>query len=195
MQGEWPCREQRARQAGVAGDAGRVPEECPEEVAQLVARCMKQEPKDRPSAYEIITALRESMGLLPESMSGDLDATVLSSPVARLKKGRRFISGLQMTGRNFGEGDVGETIQEEELSEGSAEGEAERPALIPEHLLRFVEEDQVVSADDDGEPGTSFATSYEGAGRGPLDQAWAQEFQKEVPRVIYRKWRSFGGEI
>lgn len=188
---------EQGREAG--GGVGRVPEECPEEVAKLVARCMKQEPKDRPSAYEIITALREVMGLLPESMSGDLDATVLSSPTTRLKKGRRFISGLQLTGRNFGEGNVGETIQEEELSEGSAEGEEEaaRAAFIPEHLLPFVEEDQEGYADDDGNeevPGQSFATSYEAP---PLDTAWAEApgLGKEAQRVIYRKWRSFGGEV
>jgi hypothetical protein len=40
----------------------RVPDECPQEIADLLASCLLPEPADRPSAAQIVVALREDLG-------------------------------------------------------------------------------------------------------------------------------------
>ena len=37
--------------------AGRVPDECPKEIAQLIDNCLATEPNDRPTAREVIRAI------------------------------------------------------------------------------------------------------------------------------------------
>lgn len=58
----------------------RVPEECPQEVADMIDRCSMPEPRDRPTALELVRFMANQLGSrlqqelsLNQSLSNDLD--------------------------------------------------------------------------------------------------------------------------
>lgn len=168
----------------------RVPEDCPQEVAALVARCMAQEPKNRPTAHEIITALRESMGLLPDTISGDLDGSILSAPRSRVNKGRRFIPGLQMSdGTEDG-------IPEEGPGDDSDEGEKVPQTLdrasMNAYLAPYMDDEAEPEAAEDELQGLSSVTSYGAAHGRVVEDDLLHMREQEIPRRIFRKWKSSG---
>jgi hypothetical protein len=170
----------------------RVPEECPQEVSRLIQQCMQQDSKKRPTAHEIITALRDAMGMLPDTMSGDLDLTsnLGRTPFSRSLsggRGRRFIGGLHFArqdlepiyGEDGGEEEAASSIRdsfppellEESGSESEGAGEAEELEHAGSGYSHYVGEEAV----DDGTM--------------QLDNALRRVFNA---RALTRKWKSMG---
>jgi hypothetical protein len=69
----------------------RVPEECPQEVAELLLSCRLPEPANRPSAARIVSVLREHLGVARQPF------LTLESPIHRFQRRSGTSSSMERT--------------------------------------------------------------------------------------------------
>lgn len=61
-----------------------VPQECPEEVADIISRCLSRDPGDRPTATELVELLQRAPGTPPEGVQATSAAPRTAQSSARL---------------------------------------------------------------------------------------------------------------
>lgn len=177
------------------GGSHRAPEECPQEVSRLIEQCMQQDSKKRPTAHEIITSLRDAMGMLPDTISGDLDLTPNSAgrtPFSRSQsggRGRRLIGGLHFAQEL-------EPIYGEDGGEEEAASSIRARDSVPQELIEESggESEGATEAEDLEHAGSGYS-HYVGeepvdAGRTQFDAAAMKRVFNS--RVFSRKWKSMG---